>query len=166
MDSSRTYTDHAFEPIVITSKHAFSDTHRRLEATIPALDTTFRQHSLRGDDEGTRKALEALPPLNNFTASMRNFGGLMTAVGQRSQVVVYEIGNPLIAIKLGRHIPDILLHTPRRVLLCVEEGKVKFKFDPLLPIVARHGLPQVNEIAEALDAKLTSALELIARGDD
>ncbi|KAI1119883.1 hypothetical protein F5Y10DRAFT_259463 [Nemania abortiva] len=152
----------AAESITISSNHSFSETQAALEATVPPLNLTFQTYLAKGDYAGARTALEALPPLNNFILPPRNFTGLLLAIERSGQVVQYEIGNPLTAATMIQYNLDIALHTPRRVLLRGDGGKVEFKFDALAPLVATYQIPAVDTIAKKLDAELTNALRQAA----
>ncbi|GAW17714.1 hypothetical protein ANO14919_071800 [Xylariales sp. No.14919] len=152
-------------PIIISSKHSFSETQQALEAAIPPLDLTFQTYIAEGDYAGARAALEALPPLNNFILPPRNFTGLLLAIGEGGQAIQYEIGNPLTAVTMIKYNLDIALHTPRRVLLRVDGDKVEFKVNALASLVAKYGIPEVNAVAAKLDAELTSTLRRVAGHD-
>ncbi|KAI0530353.1 hypothetical protein GGR58DRAFT_493654 [Xylaria digitata] len=158
-------TKPTISPIIITSKHSFSETREALEATIPPLDLTFQTYIAEGDYAGARAALEALPPLNNFILPPRNFTGLLLAIGKSGQAIQYEIGNPLTAVTMIKYNLDIALHTPRRVLLRVDGDKVQFKVNALAPLVAKYRIPEVDAVAKKLDAKLTETLCQVAGYD-
>ncbi|KAI1421436.1 hypothetical protein F5Y12DRAFT_767690 [Xylaria sp. FL1777] len=153
------------EPITILSKLSFSETQKAFEAAIPPLDSTFQTYITQGDYAAARAALEALPPLNSFILPPRNFTGLLLAVGKSGQAVGYEIGNPLTASSIIQYNLDIALHTPRRVLLRDDGDKVEFKYDLLAPLVAKYKIPEVDDVAKKLDAKITSALRQAAGYD-
>ncbi|KAI0425573.1 hypothetical protein F5Y09DRAFT_321396 [Xylaria sp. FL1042] len=146
------------ETVTISSSLSFSETQEAFEATIPALDLTFQTYIAKGDYAAARAALEALPALNNFILPPRNFTGLLLAIGQSGQALGYEVGNPLTASSIIRYNLDIALHTPRRVLLRADGDKVEFKYDLLAPLVAKYNIPEVNDVAKKLDAKITTAL--------
>jgi hypothetical protein len=126
------------------------------------LDLSYQALIAKGDYAGARAALEALPPLNNFILPPRNFTNLLLAIGEPGQAVVYEIGNPLTAISMVKYNLDIALHTPRRVILRVDGDKVQFKVNPLAPLVAKYGIPEVDAVAKKLDATLTATLSAVA----
>jgi len=150
------------KPIIITSKYSFAETKAALEATIPPLDLSYQALAAKGDYAGARAALEALPPLNNFILPPRNFTTLLLAIGEPGQAVAYEIGNPLTASSMVKYNLDIGLHTPRRVMLRVDGDKVQFKVNPLAPLVAKYGIPEVDAVAKKLDATLTATLSAVA----
>ncbi|KAI1291382.1 hypothetical protein F5Y03DRAFT_376879 [Xylaria venustula] len=145
-------------PISILSTRSFSETKKAFEAAVPPLNLTFQQHLAKGEYDAARAALEALPPLNNFLNPPRNFTGLLLAVGQSGQALQYEVGNPLTASSIVHYNLDIGLQTPRRVLLRVDGDKVEFKYELLAGIVAPYKIPEVDEIAKKLDAKIIHAL--------
>ncbi|KAI1332458.1 hypothetical protein F5Y16DRAFT_357844 [Xylariaceae sp. FL0255] len=148
---------------VIVSSYSFEETKKKLESTIPPLDNTYQADLIKGNYAAARAALEALPPLNNFIIPPRNFGSLLGVIGEKAQSVVYEVGNPLTATKLASYNLEISTHTPRRIQLLVENGKVKFRYDLLLPIVAQYGIKEMEDIARELDAKIVTTLEAVAQ---
>ncbi|KAI0814122.1 hypothetical protein GGR55DRAFT_676257 [Xylaria sp. FL0064] len=153
------------ETITTPSNFSFSETQKAFEAAIPALDLTFQTYIAQGDYAAARAALEALPPLNNFILPPRNFTGLLLAIGESGQALGYEVGNPLTASSMIRYELDIALHTPRRVLLRVDGDKVEFKYNLLAPLVAKYNIPEVDDIAKTLDAKITTALREVGGYD-
>ncbi|KAI1821600.1 hypothetical protein F4861DRAFT_541772 [Xylaria intraflava] len=132
------HNEQTIQTIAITSKHSFDETKTALEATIPPLDLTAF----------------VLPP--------RDFTGLLRTIGKNGQALGYEIGNPLTAVTMVRYELDIAPFAPRRVLLRSDGDKVELKVNPLAPLVAAYGVPEVDAVAQKLDADLTSVLRKVA----
>ncbi|CAJ2509569.1 Uu.00g145950.m01.CDS01 [Anthostomella pinea] len=144
---------------IIRSHRTFEETRATLEASIPPLNTTYSTLLAAGDIAGALAALEALPPLNNFVASQRDFGRLLQVVGESGKAVQYEIGNPLTATRLNWIEIRVALYVPIRVLLRVDSsGEVAFEYDQLEGFTSRFRNREVNDIAGQLDRNLTRVL--------
>ncbi|KAK3387592.1 hypothetical protein B0H63DRAFT_541930 [Podospora didyma] len=148
----------------IASKRSFADTKAALDATLPNLNTTFRDLLNANDPAGALAALKDLPALNSFMPP-RDFGQLITIYGINGKhALQYEIGNPYTASKFARHNLGAALYAPIRVALIEDShGVVRFVFDKPTSTFGQFGDPRIDAVAVALDNELTQ-LFLFAGG--
>jgi hypothetical protein len=85
----------AVEHVRISSGRPFSEVRRKLEATIPRLDTSIAEALGNGDQERAKEYDEHGPKLSIFGA--RDHGALLQIAGGKRNAIQYDIGNPLTA---------------------------------------------------------------------
>jgi hypothetical protein len=105
----------AVEHIRISSRRPFAEVRRKLEDTVPQLDTGIAQVLRSGDQEPAKIYEDNGPRLSIFAE--RDHGSLLQIWGSRRNAVQYEIGNPLTASKMTRH-QLALLSTRRYESFC------------------------------------------------
>jgi hypothetical protein len=91
----------AVEHIRISSRRPFAEVRRKLEGTVPKLDTGIAEVLRSGDQERAKIYEDNGPRLSIFEE--RDHGSLLQIWGRRRNAVQYEIGNPLTASKMTRH---------------------------------------------------------------
>ena len=85
----------AVEHIRISSGRSFVEVRRKLEGTVPKLDSGIAEALRSGDQKRAKDYEENGPKLSIF--GERDHGALLQIVGNRRNAVQYEIGNPLTA---------------------------------------------------------------------
>ena len=83
----------AVEHISISSERSFAEVRRKLEGTVPKLDTGIAE-ALRSDDQERVKDYEDNGPRLSIFGE-RDHGALLQIAGRRRDAVQYDIGNPL-----------------------------------------------------------------------
>ncbi len=91
----------AVEHIRISSRRPFAEVRRKLEGTVPKLDTGIAEVLRSGDQERAKIYEDNGPRLSIFEE--RDHGSLLQIWGGRRNAAQYEIGNPLTASKMTRH---------------------------------------------------------------
>jgi hypothetical protein len=109
--TSRTIT---VEHIRIASELSFAEVRRKLEGTVPKLDTGIVEALHGGDQERAKDYEENGPKLSIF--GERDHGSLLQIAGGRRNALQYDIGNPLTASKMTRHQLPAALYAPLRVV--------------------------------------------------
>jgi hypothetical protein len=109
--SSRTI---AVEHIRISSGRPFAEVRRKLEGTVPKLDTGIAEALGSGDQKRAKDYEENGPKLSIF--GERDHGALLQTWGGRRNALQYDIGNPLTASKMTRHRLPAALYAPLRVV--------------------------------------------------
>ena len=89
------------EHIRISSERPFAEVRRKLEGTVPRLDTGIAEVLRSGDQERAKDYEENGPQLSIF--GERDHGALLEIAGKRRNALQYDIGNPLTASKMTRH---------------------------------------------------------------
>jgi|SRR5712664_2146413 len=147
----------AVEHIKISSGRPFAEVRRKLEGTVPTLDTGIAEALRSGDQKRAKDYGDNGPRLSIF--GQRDHGALLQIAGSRRNAVQYDIGNPLTASKMTRHQLPAALYAPLRVVLFEdEEGRGIFEYDRPSSFFSQYGDERVTEVGRYLDATLEAVL--------
>src|SRR6202034_3419338 len=147
----------AVEHIRISSGRPFAEVRRKLEGTVPKLDTGIAEVLQSGDQECAKIYEGNGPRLSIFEE--RDHGSLLQIWGRRRNAVQYEIGNPLTASKMTSHQLAAALYAPLRVVLFEDEqGRGIFEYDRPSSFFSQFGDERVTEVGRYLDATLEAIL--------
>jgi uncharacterized protein (DUF302 family) len=148
----------AVEHIRISSRQSFAEVRRKLEGTVPKLDTGIAEILRSGDQQRAKEYEDKGPRLSIFDE--RDHGSLLRIAGRSRNAVQYEIGNPLTASKMTRHQLAAALYAPLRVVLFEDEqGRGILEYDRPSSFFNQYGDQGVTEVGRYLDA----ALEVVLR---
>ena len=147
----------AVEHIRISSERPFTEVRRKLEGTVPKLDTSIAEALGSGDQERAQDYEKNGPKLSIF--GERDHGALLQIAGKRRNALQYDIGNPLTASKMTRHQLPAALYAPLRVVLFEDEqGRGIFEYDKPSSLFGQYGDERVTEVGRYLDATLEAVL--------
>jgi hypothetical protein len=147
----------AVEHIRISSDRPFAEVRRKLEATVPRLDTGIAEALDTGDQKRAKDYEENGPKLSIF--GERDHGALLQIAGGRRNALQYDIGNPLTASKMTRHRLPAALYAPLRVVLFEDDhGRGVFEYDKPSSFFGQYGDERVTEVGRYLDATLEAVL--------
>jgi len=147
----------AVEHFRISSGRPFAEVRRKLEGTVPKLDTGISEALSSGDQIHARNYEENGPKLSIF--GERDHGALLQIAGGRRNALQYEIGNPLTASKMIRHQLPAALYAPLRVVLFEDQqGRGVFEYDKPSSYFGQYGDERVTAVGRYLDATLEAVL--------
>jgi uncharacterized protein (DUF302 family) len=147
----------AVEHIRISSERPFAEVRRKLEDTVPKLDTGIAEALSAGDQKRAKDYEENGPKLSIF--GERDHGALLQISGGRRNALQYDIGNPLTASTMTRHQLRAALYAPLRVVLFEDEqGRGVFEYDKPSSFFGQYGDERVTEVGRYLDATLETVL--------
>ena len=150
------------EHIRISSGRPFAEVRRRLEGTVPKLDTSIAEALRSGDQKRTKDYEENGPKLSIF--GERDHGALLQIAGSPRNALQYDIGNPLTASTMTRHRLAAALYAPLRVVLFEDEqGRGIFEYDKPSSFFGQFGDERVTEVGRYLDAALETVLRTAAQ---
>jgi len=145
------------EHIRISTGRPFAEVRRKLESTVPRLDTTIAEALARGNQERAQDYEESGPKLSIF--EVRDHGALLQIAGRGRNALQFEIGNPLTASKMTRYQLPAALYAPLRVVLFEDEqGRGIFEYDKPSSLFGQYGDERVTAVGRYLDAALESVL--------
>ena len=151
----------AVEHIRISSERPFAEVRRKLEDTVPKLDTGIAEVLSTGDQKRAKDYEENGPKLSIF--GERDHGALLQISGSRRNALQYDIGNPLTASTMNRHQLPAALYAPLRVVLFEDEqGRGVFEYDKPSSFFGQYGDERVTEVGRYLDATLETVLRSAA----
>lgn len=157
MSAKTTSTHITVEHVTLRSQKSFEAVRSALEAAVPPLDHAYAALLRDGKVDAARDLLEGQAPLSIFGA--RDHGGLLLTAGLTRKAVQYDIGNPLTAARMTRHVLSAALYAPIRVLLREDEaGGVAFEYDRPATTFGQFGQPEVDDVARDLDDRLRTVL--------
>ena len=140
---------------------SFDEVHRAVIDSVPALKPEVSEILIRGEKDKVAIARREWPRLWLFLA--RNHGALLAADGRNAKAMQYEIGNPLTAERMTRHVLAAGLYAPLRVVLYEDEsGKAIFEYDLPSSFFNQFGDEQVAQVGQELDAELEAVLQSVS----
>jgi uncharacterized protein (DUF302 family) len=143
--------------IRISSGRPFTEVRRKLEGTVPKLDTGIAEALRSGDQQRAKEYEDNGPRVSIFEE--RDHGALLQIWGSRRNALQYEIGNPRTASKLTRHQLAAALYAPLRVALFEDEqGRGIFEYDRPSSFFGQYGDERVTEVGWYLDVALEAVL--------
>jgi uncharacterized protein (DUF302 family) len=147
----------AVEHIRLSSGRPFAEVRRKLEATVPKLDTSIAEALNNGEQKRAKDYDENGPKLSIF--GERDHGALLQIAGRRRNALQYDIGNPLTASKMTRHQLPAALYAPLRLVLFEDEqGRGIFEYDKPSSFFGQYGDERVTQVGRYLDVTLKAVL--------
>ncbi|HEX4080383.1 MAG TPA: DUF302 domain-containing protein [Rhizomicrobium sp.] len=117
---------------------------------------------VQGEREKVEAARRTLPKLWMFLT--RDHGALTAVNGLTARAIQYEIGNPLTAERMTRHVLAAALYAPLRVVLYEDErGQAVLEYDLPSSFFGQFGDDRVTSVGLELDEELEATL-LVAAG--
>jgi hypothetical protein len=147
--------------VVIESEKPSVQVRASLENLLPVIDKEIPLLLGDGNTDRLKQRLEAAPELSIFLK--RDHGALLGLYGQARDAVQYEIGNPLTASTMTRHVLFAALYAPLRVVIYEkEDGGSRIEYDLPSSLFGQFGDERVTEVARGLDVALGRALSAAA----
>ena len=147
----------AVEHRAIECRRTFDEVRRALASVVPALRPELTQMLARAETDAIARARRGGPQL--WLSLERDHGELTAADGLRSKAIQYEIGNPLTAERMTRHVLAAGLYAPLRVILLEDpNGRVLFEYDLPSSLFGQFGDERVTAVGHELDAELDDVL--------
>jgi hypothetical protein len=148
----------AVEHRVLECRRPFEAVKHALEALVPALLPELQSMLVGADTEKIAVARRDWPKLWLFLA--RDHGALTAADGMHRKAIQYEIGNPLTAERMTRHVLAASLYAPLRIVLLEDDlGLARFEYDLPSSLFGQFGDDHVVAVGQELDHELEATLE-------
>ena len=158
MSASRIVRTVAVEHCAIECRRSFDDVHEAVLRNVPELKGELWDMLVRADNAKIDLARREWPKLWLFL--VRNHGELTRADGLHSKAMQYEIGNPLTAERMTRHVLAAGLYAPLRIMLYEDaDGRTRFEYDRPSTLFGQFGDERVTVVGRELDAELDAILE-------
>jgi uncharacterized protein (DUF302 family) len=81
---------------------------------------------------------------------------------EKSRIIRFLIGNPLIMKEMAKHVPDAGSYAPTTVLVDERKDGVHLSYDRMASLLAPYGNPDALEVARNLDTKVEDLLRRAA----
>jgi uncharacterized protein (DUF302 family) len=155
----RQVTQRTIEHIVVTSDRPYHEVQAALEAQMSILGNTeelvrqFIAAKLSWDQ--IKHAIEERMGQSGFTIFAKiEQGQLLAFTGKPIRACQYAIGNPLLAITMIEHVPEIALYAPLRIALYEDSlGKTVIARDNFSSLVAQYGRADIAQTAALVESK-------------
>jgi uncharacterized protein (DUF302 family) len=153
------------EHIVVISNRSYGDVKASLEAQLGAFgntdELTRRWSMANASWEQIKQAIEEQLGTSGFSIfSKVEQGQLLALAGKPARVCQYAIGNPLLAIQMIEHAPEVALYAPLRLAVYEDDGGTFIAYDRFTSLLAQYQSAEIRPIAELVEQKLE---ELVAR---
>lgn len=148
------------EHIVVSSNRSYDQVKASLEARLGVLGNTdelVRQVSeAHASWEQVTQAIEQRLGTSGFSMfSKVEQGQLLSLAGKARGVSQYAIGNPLLAIQMIEHVPEVALYAPLRLAVYEgEEGRTFVAYDRFSALLSQYSRPEITQIAQLVEQKL------------
>ena len=160
----RTTSRVTVEHCVVQSNRSYEEVKTALEERMGMLGSTdelVRQlAAMKASWEEIAKAVEKRLGTSGFTIFSKVEQGQMLALaGKPRKVIQYAVGNPLLAIQMIEHVPEVALYAPLRLTVFEDDdGKTHVAYDRLPSLLAQYQDPGVAKVAEVVEQKFESLL--------
>jgi uncharacterized protein (DUF302 family) len=156
----KTTTRITVEHSVVHSNRSYEEVKKSLEDRMGMLGSTDelgRQLvAMNAPWDEIVKVIERRLGSSGFTIfSKVEQGQLLLLSGKPRKVVQYAVGNPLLAIQMIEHVPEVALYAPLRLTVYEgPDGKTCVAYDRFTSLLAQFQHPGVAKIAEIVERTL------------
>jgi uncharacterized protein (DUF302 family) len=163
MTTNTTAIDHAGRRLVVALPCPYDEARAHYETLVPRVD------SARFSQMGSWQATLELAEINAPHGFMIYYRSDVTAVMAGSpsfwKATQYLMGNHIIAERMFRHDPSVMLHAPLRTLLYADpDGDTKLAVDQPSLLFASYGDPRIAYVGHELDTLLAQLIILLGGG--
>jgi uncharacterized protein (DUF302 family) len=166
----RQITSITIEHIVIPSNGSYEQVKEALEArlgTAEHIDEFVRQLAAVNSSWGQiTQAIEKQLGASGFSLFSRiEYGDLLSLAGKPRRVSQYAIGNPLLALQMVEHAPEVALYAPLRLAVYEDDADKTFvAYDRFSSLLSTYQSAEILPIAQLVEQKL-EALVAEVTGD-
>jgi uncharacterized protein (DUF302 family) len=153
-------TSFAVDHVVVQSNRSYEEVKATLEVrmgTLSDTDTLARELSaMHAPWDKIVAAIEQRLGRSGFAIfSKVEQGQLLSLAGKPGKAVQYAVGNPLLAIQMIEHAPEVALYAPLRLAVYeTHDGKTFVTFDRLSSYLAQYARPEIARVAKLVDEKV------------
>jgi len=156
---TRQITQRTIEHAVFTSDRPYHELQAALEARMSIvgdIGQVVRQVAAAASSwDEIKHAIEERMGQSGFTIfSKVEQGELLAFAGKPIRACQYAVGNPLLAIAMIEHAPEVALYAPLRITVYEAEGKTHVAYDNFASLVKYYQHPEVAAVAERVEQKL------------
>ena len=91
-------------------------------------------------------------------------GALLRLSGKTSRAIQYVAGNPLLAIQMIEHAPEVALYAPLHFVVYEDEaGKTFVAYDNFVSLLAQYQREEITQVAQMVEQKLEALLAAVTR---
>jgi uncharacterized protein (DUF302 family) len=149
----------SIEHVVVGSDRSFEQVVQTLEAQLgPKRDPDRLLQDLKTTNPGWEQVRHNLEqpfgPSGLELMDKFDLGFLITLKGEPTRAVQYVIGNPLLAIEMAEHAPEVALYAPFRLAVYEDRaGKTFVAYDRFASQLAQYANPEIARVAQLVGEK-------------
>ncbi len=157
---------------VTASNRSYEQVKESLEARLGVagnVDELVRQLAAAGASwEQVTQAIEKQLGTSGFSLfSKVDHGTLLSLAGKPRRVSQYAIGNPLLAIQMVDHLPEVALYAPLRLAVYEEDaGKTFVAYDRFSSQLQEYQHAEITPIAQLVEQKLEVLVAEVTGGGE
>jgi uncharacterized protein (DUF302 family) len=160
----RQVSQYTIEHVVVTLDQPYHQVQAALEAQLSILDNIgelvqdFVAAKLSWDQ--SKHAIEGRMGQSGLTIFGKiEQGQLLAFAGKPMRACQYAIGNPLLAIAMIEHVPEIALYAPLRIALYEDgHGKTVIARDSFSSLLAQYGRADIAQTAALVESKVDALI--------
>jgi uncharacterized protein (DUF302 family) len=166
----RQTTQVAIEHVVVTSPRSYEQVTSALEARMSKADRVnellTQLAASRVSWDQVRQKIESQMGASGFAIFNKvEQGQLLALAGKPRRVSQYTLGNPLLAIEMIQHEPEVALYAPLRLAVFEEDrGGTRIAYDRFTSVLAPYPHPEIAAIADIVQRKLDDLVDSALRG--
>lgn len=167
----RQSTQIAVEHVVVSSNRSYEQVKASLESRTGALGNTDELAEQLGASkaswEQVKQAIEQRLGSSGFSVfSKVEQGQLLSFAGKPRRVIQYAIGNPLLAIQMIEHVPEVALYAPLRLAVYEgEQGTTFVAYDRFSSLLSQYHRPEIAAVAQLVEQKLETLVAEATGGE-
>lgn len=160
MTTSPQAVDHASRRLVVPLPQPYDRAREEFERLAPPPD--LARFGQLGTWDAVVQLAEINAPLGFMTYSRIDVSALMAGSGAGWKATEYLMGNHVIAERMFRFDPSVVLHAPLRVLLHADaDGDTQFVVDQPSLLFASYGNDDIAAVGSELDGLLAALLRAL-----
>jgi haloalkane dehalogenase len=155
---------------VVASNRSYEQVKESLEARLGVagnIDELVRQlAAVKASWEQVTQAIEKQLGTSGFSLfSKVDHGDLLSLAGKPRRVSQYAIGNPLLALQMVEHLPEVALYAPLRLAVYEEDGgKTSVAYDRFSSLLPPYQPAEITPIAQLVEQKLEALVAEVTGG--
>ena len=161
----------AVEHVVVSSNRSYEQVKASLESRTGALgnmdEFAERLGASKASWEQVKQAIEQRLGSSGFSVfSKVEQGQLLSFAGKPRRVIQYAVGNPLLAIQMIEHVPEVALYAPLRLAVYEGEGGTTFiAYDRFSSLLCQYHRPEIAAVAQLVEEKLEALVAEATGGE-
>jgi uncharacterized protein (DUF302 family) len=155
-------TRHTVIRLTVTTSFSLAELRERYEQAVPRVPVSEVEELVRRRAPWSEMLalVSAAAPHGFLIYHTLDVGAFLQLAGHRPGDTAYLMGNHIIAERMYRHDPMVMLHAPLRTLIWGgTDGTARFSVDQPSSYFGSYGQPEIAAVGVELDRKLAALLE-------
>jgi hypothetical protein len=160
MTTRTTVVEHPTRRLVVALPRPYDEAREQYESLVPEVD--LARHLRAASWQAAIELAESNAPHGFMRYHRSDITAAMTGSPSRWNATQYLMGNHIIAERMFRHDPSVMLHAPLRTLLYTDpDGGTRLAVDQPSLLFASYENPDIADVGRELDALLGRLITLL-----